>query len=279
MQLKHLTSLALAGLVSGASLTEVISQTPDLSTLGTILEQYPAVASVLANATNITVLAPSNAALAAFLTPAVTAAVQADPGLVTAVLLYHVLSGTIASTDITATPTFAKTLLTNATYTNVTGGQVIKAQSDDDGGVVFTSGLLQESHVTTADVEFDGGLVHIIDSVLTIPQSDSATALAANLTALAGALTQADLVSTVDGLEVGALIYPLSSSALCGLGYIPKKQAKTFAELTRNCELGCNHLRPDERCLRRHCEPGRRVVLGAAFEYPHLPRRPGHRGL
>lgn len=202
MQLKQLASLALASLASGASLTEVISQTPDLSTLGSLLQQFPDVASTLAGATNITVLAPSNAAFSSFLTAAVNASIQADAGLVPAVLSYHVLSGVVPSSAITATPAFAKTLLTNATYANVTGGQVVKAQSASDGGVVFTSGLLQESRVATADVEFDGGLVHIIDSVLTIPQNDSATALAANLTSLAGALTQANLVSTVDAAQV-----------------------------------------------------------------------------
>lgn len=207
MQLKHLASLALAGLASGLSLTEVISSTPDLSTLGSLLQQFPAVVSTLANATNITVLAPSNAAFSTFLTPAVNISIQADAGLVSAVLSYHVLSGTIRSTDITATPAFAKTLLTNATYTNVTGGQVVKAQSQG-GGVVFTSGLLKESRVTTADVQFDGGLVHIIDSVLTVPQSDSTTALVANLTALAGALTHANLVSTVDEAKVRLLLPP-----------------------------------------------------------------------
>jgi uncharacterized surface protein with fasciclin (FAS1) repeats len=112
-------------------------------------------------------------------------------------LTYHVLNGTIRSTDIHDTPSFPKTLLTNSTYTNVTGGQVVKAETED-GGVVFTSGLLRQSRVATADVTFTGGIVHVIDSVLTIPMNDSATALAANLTALAGALTTADLVNAVD---------------------------------------------------------------------------------
>lgn len=201
MLFKHLTSLALAGWASGQSLTQVISQTPDLSTLGSLLTQFPAVASSLANATNVTVLAPSNAALSAFLSASANASIQADPGLVPAVLSYHVLAGTVRSTQITATPAFRKTLLTNATYTGVTGGQVVKAQNMN-GGVVFTSGLLRQSRVTTADVTFSGGVVHVIDSVLTIPQNDSATALAANLTSLAGALTQANLVSTVDQARV-----------------------------------------------------------------------------
>lgn len=201
MQLQRLTSLAFACLASGQSLTDVISQTPDLSTLGSLLQSFPAVASTLANATNITVLAPTNAAFAAFLTASTNASIQADAGLVPAVLSYHVLSGTIRSTDITSTPAFAKTLLTNATYANVTGGQVVKAQTEGSN-VVFTSGLLAKSHVSTADVTFSGGVVHIIDSVLTVPQTPSATAVGANLTALAGALTQANLVSAVDTASV-----------------------------------------------------------------------------
>lgn len=202
MQLKQLAaSLAFASTVSAQALTDVISQTPELSTLGALLTAYPAVANTLASASNITVLAPSNAAFSAFLTSAVNASIAADSNLVPSVLEYHVLAGTIKAADIPTTPAFPKTLLTNATFTNVTGGQVVKAQSVD-GGVQFTSGLLKKSHVTTADVTFSGGVVHIIDAVLTIPESASDTATAANLTALAGALTQANLVAAVDGLKV-----------------------------------------------------------------------------
>lgn len=126
-------------------------------------------------------------------------------------MTYHVLNGTIRSTDITNTPAFPKTLLTNSTYTNVTGGQVVKAETED-GGVVFTSGLLMQSKVVTADVTFSGGIVHVIDSVLTIPANDSTTALAANLTALAGALTTADLVSTVDTLQDVTIFAPSNAA-------------------------------------------------------------------
>ncbi|KAK7706295.1 hypothetical protein SLS64_007635 [Diaporthe eres] len=208
MQLKQLTALALAGVVSGQSLTDLIGQNQDLSQLGTLLGQYPDLAQTLGGLSNITVLAPNNAALSALLNDSsVTAAVAADPGLVPAILTYHVLNGTYRSTDITDTPAFPKTLLTNSTYTNVTGGQVVKAETEDDS-VVFTSGLLRQSRVATADVTFTGGIVHIIDSVLTIPANDSATALAANLTALAGALTTADLVSTVDTAQDVTIFAP-----------------------------------------------------------------------
>ncbi|KAL1845418.1 hypothetical protein Daus18300_014540 [Diaporthe australafricana] len=212
MQLKQLASLGLTSLVSAQSLTDVIGQTPDLSQLGTLLGQYPDLAQTLGGLSNITVLAPNNAALSALLNDsATTAAVAADPGLVPAILTYHVLNGTVRSTDITDTPAFPPTLLTNTTYTNVTGGQVVKAETED-GGVVFTGGLLMQSKVVTADVTFSGGIVHIIDTVLTIPANDSTTALAANLTALAGALTSADLVSTVDTLQDVTIFAPSNAA-------------------------------------------------------------------
>lgn len=212
MQLKQLFTLSLAGAVHGQSLTDLISQTPDLSQLGTLLGQYPDLAQTLGGLSNITVLAPNNAALSALLNDSsVTAMVSADPGLVPAILTYHVLNGTIRSTDIQDTPSFPKTLLTNSTYTNVTGGQVVKAETEDNS-VVFTSGLLRQSRVATADVTFTGGIVHVIDSVLTIPMNDSATALAANLTALAGALTMADLVNTVDTLQDVTIFAPSNSA-------------------------------------------------------------------
>lgn len=85
MQLKQLTALALTGVVSAQSLTDLIGQTPDLSQLGTLLGQYPDLAQTLGGLSNITVLAPNNAALSALLNDSsVTAAVAADPGLVPA---------------------------------------------------------------------------------------------------------------------------------------------------------------------------------------------------
>lgn len=85
MQLKQLFTLSLAGAVHGQSLTDLISQTPDLSQLGTLLGQYPDLAQTLGGLSNITVLAPNNAALSALLNDSsVTAMVSADPGLVPA---------------------------------------------------------------------------------------------------------------------------------------------------------------------------------------------------
>jgi uncharacterized surface protein with fasciclin (FAS1) repeats len=50
------------------------------------------------------------------------------------------------------------------------------------------------------DIAFTGGVIHVIDSVLTLPQTLSATAAVFNLTAVADALTQVGLVETADSV-------------------------------------------------------------------------------
>lgn len=67
------------------------------------------------------------------------------------------------------------------------------------------------------NVNFTGGVVHVIDKVLTVPQSASNTAGALNLTSLAGALTTANLVGTVDGLSDVTIFAP-SNDAFQAIG-------------------------------------------------------------
>jgi uncharacterized surface protein with fasciclin (FAS1) repeats len=57
----------------------------------------------------------------------------------------------------------------------------------------------------------------IIDTVLTIPVTPADTATAAGLTSLAGALTSANLVDTVDGLKDVTIFAP-SNSAFGAIG-------------------------------------------------------------
>lgn len=72
-----------------------------------------------------------------------------DPGLVQAVLQYHVLNGTYYSDNITDTPAFVPTLLDNSTYENITGGQVVECVNND-GNVSIYSALRHASYVTQA---------------------------------------------------------------------------------------------------------------------------------
>jgi uncharacterized surface protein with fasciclin (FAS1) repeats len=82
---------------------------------------------------------------------------------------------------------------------------------------VITSGLKMEAMVVTADVNYTGGVVHIIDSVLTPPLNLSATAFAADLTYLAGALVATDLLDTLSAAPDLTIFAP-SNDAFAAIG-------------------------------------------------------------
>ncbi|KAL2063947.1 hypothetical protein VTL71DRAFT_4441 [Oculimacula yallundae] len=217
MQLKNLLPAALLAGASAQSLTDVLAaNNASLSTLTSLLTSMPELVEALSQAQNITILAPSNDALASFLNSTAGASAATDPGAVAALLTYHVLNGSYPASAFTNTSQFLPTLLSNATYSNVTGGQVVEARLRGETASIFT-GLLSDSNVTTANVNFTGGVVHVIDKVLTVPQSASNTAVALGLTSLAGALTTADLVSTVDSLEDVTIFAP-SNDAFGAIG-------------------------------------------------------------
>lgn len=149
---KPLSVLALAGLAVAQNSTApdlVTALTGAASQLSTLAGLVPAsVLSTLSSLQNITLLAPSNAAFAK-VDNATLAALTADPSLLTALLTYHVLNGTYPSTAIPDSSVFVPTLLTNTSYTNVTGGQRVEVEKEDDK-VVFFSGTGTNSTVTTA---------------------------------------------------------------------------------------------------------------------------------
>lgn len=165
---------------------------------------------------NITILAPNNDALASFINSTAGAGASTDPSALAALLTYHVLNGSYPGSAFTNTSAFIPTFLSNSSYANVTGGQVVKA-SLSGTNVSITSGLLSQSRVVTADIAFAGGVIHVIDSVLTVPQSPSSTAAGAELTSLTGALTTANLVSTVDELRDVTIFAP-SNAAFQAIG-------------------------------------------------------------
>jgi hypothetical protein len=72
----------------------------------------------------------------------------ADTGFAQNLLYYHVINGTYYASNFSSTPAFAPTLLTNATYSNVTGGQVVEAVVEN-GGVSIYSGARENSTVVT----------------------------------------------------------------------------------------------------------------------------------
>lgn len=179
----------LARLAASQSLTEAIAGQDGLSGLETALGLVPELVETLNGLTNITILAPNTQALAGI-----------DLGNVADIpniLTYHVVSGLFRSTDFSETPVFAATLLTDSSATNVTGGQVVKIEVEDDGVVEIND----DADVVTPDIEFTGGIIHIIDEVLEIPGS------------VVDALTQAGLSSLADAATTAGLVDALSNTA------------------------------------------------------------------
>ncbi|KAF3352964.1 Aldehyde dehydrogenase [Verticillium dahliae VDG1] len=162
-------TLALAAATASAQqqLAQLLSQTPELSTLNSLLATVPQVGQMLSTANGITILAPSNQAFDKFMRDHPDQAQMSNnPQAVTALLQYHVVMGMVMSNQLSAQPVFGQTLL-NAPFANVTGGQRVELSLVDNRAMIL-SGYKQMSMVTTADVPFAGGVVHIVDTVLAL---------------------------------------------------------------------------------------------------------------
>ena len=201
----HFRTLAVAGLASvaaGQTLTDALADQPSLSNLTTYLNVYPDLLSQLDGMDNITVLAPNNQAFAAATNSETGAAFATnDTDTITALFSYHVLQGAYPSFD--TMPEFVPTaLMDQAMFANVTDGQVVEAVADSDmanATVTFTSGLLQNSSVVSS-VNFTGGIIHVIDTFLTVPSNISDTLVQLDLRSAYGALKQAGLSNSVDSM-------------------------------------------------------------------------------
>jgi uncharacterized surface protein with fasciclin (FAS1) repeats len=80
-------------------------------------------------------------------------------------------------------------------------------------------------------MNFTGGVIHVIDTVLTIPENISATAVAADLTAAAGALMNAKLVETLDTAKDVTVFAP-NNAAFQAIGSaLPNMTAQEIARI------------------------------------------------
>ncbi|EEY16070.1 beta-Ig-H3/fasciclin [Verticillium alfalfae VaMs.102] len=211
-------TLALAAAAASAQqqLAQLLSQTPELSTLNSLLATVPQVGQMLSTANGITILAPSNQAFDKFMRDHPDQAQMSNnPQAVTALLQYHVVMGTVMSNQLSAQPVFGQTLL-NAPFANVTGGQRVELSLVDNRAMIL-SGYKQMSMVTTADVQFTGGVVHIVDTVLAVPGSPARTAVDMGLTSAAGALGRAQLVDAVNAMRDVTIFAP-SNAAFRAIG-------------------------------------------------------------
>ncbi|ETI25440.1 hypothetical protein G647_02213 [Cladophialophora carrionii CBS 160.54] len=184
-------------LAADQDILTILKQQNDISTFIALLEQFDDLVDIL-NRGTFSVLIPNDQALAAFANE--NPDLSNDTDALRALLEYHIANGTHPSATFGLQPLFVPTLLTNPDYTNVTGGQVVEITSLDNRSAVV-SGVKAVSHVVEADIFYLGGLIHIIDSVLTIPISFPAT------------ITKAGLTDLVALLNKGGFLTPSSPAA------------------------------------------------------------------
>ena len=134
-----------------------------------------------------TVFAPTDAAFAALPAGTVDALLMDPMGALTDILLYHVVSGTALSTDLTD----GQEVMT------LFNGETVTVSINADG--VF----INDAQVTVADITADNGVVHVIDAVLLPAESVGTVAdiviNSEDHTTLEAALGAADLVTTLQG--------------------------------------------------------------------------------
>jgi hypothetical protein len=148
-------------------------------------------------------------------------------------LSYHILHDHHPSAEFGLSPLFPATLLTNNNYTNVTGGQRVELTLIEDKTTIL-SGVKAESHLKEADIFFQGGLIHIIDSVLSIPISLPSTITRAGLTNLVALLDKGgylkpgnpaiNIVNDVSDLTVFGPDSPQFGPGFTGFDNIPQDQ-------------------------------------------------------
>lgn len=164
------------------NIVETAIATPSLSSLVAALQAADGnLVNVLNGNGPFTVLAPTNEAFATFLSANGFASLSEVPtDVLSQILLNHVISADITSTDLTG-------LGSGYTTTNATGagGNPMSICFNTSSGVSFNG----VSSVSTADVTATNGTVHIVDAVIGLPNIVTHAAANPNLSSLVGALT------------------------------------------------------------------------------------------
>jgi transforming growth factor-beta-induced protein len=184
------------------SIAQIAAGDEQFSTLVAALERVNLV-SVLDNPGAFTVFAPTNAAFTAL---GVDLNTLSDAAL-TEILLYHVLGGKVASTDLQTGQTYA----TTAAETGPGDKQLSILIEKAANGSVKVNG---SADVTSADVEATNGVIHIVDAVLLPLDIVGHAAANSNFTSLVGALGTAngDLVNVLQGDGPFTVFAPLNSA-------------------------------------------------------------------
>ncbi len=200
------------------TIMDLVDATSDLSTLKTAIDAA-SLRETLNGDGPFTVFAPTNAAFAE-LDADVLAFLLDNPTELTKVLTYHVVAGTVLSTD-----------LTNGDVPTLNGGDVTV---DLSNGV-----MINDASVSAADVLASNGVVHIIDKVLIpdnleLPETRSIVEIASetpSLSILVEALSLfPDLVDLLNTDGTNTVFAPDNDAFVALLGAIGQSELSDVPE-------------------------------------------------
>lgn len=236
-------------------LGSVLGSIKNLTTFHDILEKYPDISRQLSDLDGATIIAPSNEA---FKNIAYTALNEIwDPDneeTTTSLLQYHILQGVVKTSLLESGPTYVRsTLLSNSKYTNVTGGQNVLFNKQQENDIVVTTGLGTRSALVKHDIEFRGGVIHIIDNLLIPPARLDKTAQAFQLPSFLGGLYAAALMPEVANLKNITVFAPLDAAFEAVGGTLERLKAGDIARV-----LGY-HIIPDQVLVSANITNGTRL--------------------
>lgn len=173
------------------TITGKASATANLSILVQALVKAD-LATTLQGAGPYTVFAPTNEAFATFLATTPYATINDVPkDALTQILLNHVVTGTVKSTDLTTG--YIKTLAKGTASTTNTLSMYVNTSSG-----VKLNGI---STVTAADIMASNGVIHIVDKVIDLPTIVTHAAANANFSTLVSVLNRSGQPNFITALS------------------------------------------------------------------------------
>ena len=235
------TSLTAADAASDLSAT--LSEYPRLSNLKALVDTLPGVVnSVIGDKQQITILAPSNAALAAYATSNNGVELfNSSREILTNILSYHILASNIVSNNFsTSKGLTAPSLLKGQLFNNRTAGpEFIQSFGvDANGQVIFAAPGLnagqytlqaaqtENVNLTALDRRWARGTLQMVDTVLNLPKNCTSTMeTQPSLKSLVASLKGTAVYDTIDTLANVTCLAP-NDDAFVAAGGDPRKNGK-----------------------------------------------------
>ncbi|KPM37877.1 hypothetical protein AK830_g8656 [Neonectria ditissima] len=232
--------IGLAGMVASVvamdgdkqDLGTVLSQYKTLTNFTSLIKKYPEILLELPSYDGVTIVAPNDNAFQQI--PFTSLKDIWDPknkDVTVPLIQYHILQGTVNTQQLEAGPTYIRpTLMTDPKFTNVTSGQniLIAKQSDQ---IVFITGVGNRVILVDNDIPFQGGLIHIVDNLLTPPRGLRETTMTFQVDSFLGGLFETHLMPKLADRENITVFAPSDRSLRYVGGSLDKLSAEELAEV------------------------------------------------